>query len=272
MKSRMTRTWFTLIELLVVIAIIAILAALLLPALKAAKESAKRILCVSNLKQLGIGQLAYADDNAEYFTLPAYNPGGGLGNTYTTPPWDVKLFSYVKMRNVFSCPANAKKPNSTTFSISMNYEIPEGLQTMPVLLRGYGLVGGWPTAPAVPSTFFGFGSDYVYVHRTTKLTNPSGTAVLMDYHNIRNYFCNPSYQGFSTDTLNPIYPDGSEGTGVDGGSKNGYVGLERHPGKTDNYLLVDGSVQTLTRKVAIGTGSLTAWPWAKGVFSIASGD
>jgi prepilin-type N-terminal cleavage/methylation domain-containing protein/prepilin-type processing-associated H-X9-DG protein len=58
-----TRRAFTLVELLVVIAVLAVLASLLLPALARSKDSARRIQCVSNIRQLGLAAMMYWEDN-----------------------------------------------------------------------------------------------------------------------------------------------------------------------------------------------------------------
>lgn len=63
---------FTLVELLVVIAIIVLLAGMLMPALKSARESSKRIYCLGNLRQIGIIENQYCDDNNDHY-VPYYD-------------------------------------------------------------------------------------------------------------------------------------------------------------------------------------------------------
>ena len=98
---------FSLVELLVVIAIIAILSALLFPALGKARDTAKRINCVGNLKQLGVVFNLYCDDYEESFP-PGWVPGPA--NWPPGPLWAHRILPYlgrctfVGRDNIFNCP------------------------------------------------------------------------------------------------------------------------------------------------------------------------
>lgn len=100
-SSSRRKSAFTLIELLVVIAIIAILAAILFPVFARARENARRASCQSNLKQIGLGLIQYAQDYDEK-NVPQNVPvtGGYL-------PWVDLIQPYVKSTQVFNCPSDS---------------------------------------------------------------------------------------------------------------------------------------------------------------------
>ncbi|BDI28866.1 hypothetical protein CCAX7_009170 [Capsulimonas corticalis] len=111
------RSGFTLIELLVVIAIIAILAAILFPVFAKAREKARQISCVSNLKQIGLGLMQYSQDNDEIMANAWYG-NGGYQKSDPTPgsvkyKWMDAIFPYVKSTQIFTCPDDSGIQGST---------------------------------------------------------------------------------------------------------------------------------------------------------------
>lgn len=92
---------FTLIELLVVIAIIAILAAILFPVFARARENARKISCASNLKQLSLGWLQYAQDYDEK-VVPWSSTGTSGGYAFV---WQEIVQPYIKSKQLLRCPS-----------------------------------------------------------------------------------------------------------------------------------------------------------------------
>lgn len=105
MMSRQRKTGFTLIELLVVIAIIAILAAILFPVFARAREKARQASCQSNLKQIGIAVLMYAQDYDERVLKqqPCWNGTNAWPNG--SARWWEAIQPYVKNTQLIVCPS-----------------------------------------------------------------------------------------------------------------------------------------------------------------------
>ena len=116
----MNRKGFTLIELLVVIAILALLIAIILPALKEVKKRTRETVCLSNLRQVGMGALLYADDNNH--RIPS-NSGGDINMSWAVAflPYlgaaSQNIFDYREI-DIYNCPSYPAKEQTIDYVVN----------------------------------------------------------------------------------------------------------------------------------------------------------
>jgi prepilin-type N-terminal cleavage/methylation domain-containing protein/prepilin-type processing-associated H-X9-DG protein len=158
---------FTLIELLVVIAIIAILAAILFPVFAQAREKARAISCLSNIKQIGTGSMMYAQDYDEA-VLPAWMEytDAQLGNMPNGDrriwrrQWEYIIQPYVKNQSMLICPSQGRVDVDTGDWRSRDWENLRGGGVV-----GYGindLMSNWGTDPLISLAGFSTPADTVF--------------------------------------------------------------------------------------------------------------
>jgi len=213
-NGKSLRRAFTLIELLVVIAIIAILAAMLLPALAKAKEKAKKVNCINNLHQLGIGFLMYLNDNREFI------PRATSGNNSSTMWWMLIIPNIggsntndLTRAQVLICPSYPDKTEAVCYAVN-----------------------GWHFNGPTDTV----GSEEQQPTKVSQFYKPADTLYLVDYE---NYPGIPIITNVNSATLDqndiwtlthlPYNPNGTPNAGIN------RVAAARHSGYEDNILFLD---------------------------------
>ena len=229
-SNKSIRRGFTLIELLVVIAIIAVLIALLLPAVQSARESARRIQCVNNLKQLGLGLHNY------HSTYDVFPMGGNKAPNYSDNgpyPWEnfsaqACMLNYLEQGPLF---------NSINFDFSADV--------------GYGY--GWPPNTTIYSlkiATFMCPSD-PFVGSGSVAAGPNGSSEPVSINSYNACYGTTNLGSLSTGS-------GPKATGVD---STGLFTIWKNYGISSN---TDGTSNTVAYAEALVGNGGNAWAMASG--------
>ena len=232
---------FTLVELLVVIGIIAVLIGILLPVISGAQARARTTACMSNLRQIGVGLRAYANDNRDH-----YPDKVGVGNwSYRRKPGYTEPTDASSYPEWMGLAAALHGIRYNDYDLNMSkVQVKESLDQ--VLARNGRWLSGasnvW-MCPAFPAVFEQYGNTYAYNINATQATWTSihrsrygarNILVVWDNSNFKPYppgqMASPSQTGFTITP--PLYPHPSKKL--------------RATLKTRNELYYDGHVDTVT--------------------------
>ncbi|BDI28365.1 hypothetical protein CCAX7_004160 [Capsulimonas corticalis] len=239
----MKKTGFTLIELLVVIAIIAILAAILFPVFAKAREKARQISCASNMKQLSLGLIQYAQDYDEKFPLAnEKDDGGGWGWWWT---WAYTTQPYVKSYNVFRCPDDSA-------AVTGN-----GVPAKSYHVNTFLCDSGFATCgPMSPGGDWATGATPLVTPSLASINRPADTILIAEAHNAESVAHNSAQKGdgifASASFIGQSWQDGFLGFGEipDGKATGNYpfgpngAVTAAHTGRA-NFAFCDGHVKSL---------------------------
>lgn len=213
---------FTLVELLIVIAVIGVLAAVLFPVFAKAREQGKSASCLSNLKQIGLGLVAYTTDFDE--TEPC-----GVDRYGRMNGWIEQIYPYIGSDSVFHCPDDPTANAGSSYGINANL--------------------GIITSNPMPAQALNIG----------KLKSPSNTVMLFEVQN--DQYFDPSVTGVNTNNADWYKVGGSDafakdasGYGIGGdastnsdpGGQNGGDGLTDTVGQAGVLQYATGRMQNST--------------------------
>lgn len=228
---------FTLIELLVVVAILTILMSILLPALGKARESAKTIVCLSNMRQMSLGTMMYANDNREL--LPAVGMSHGGHQVDEQGSWFRQLNPYCKTDELYRCPSDR--------SPWWEQPLPGGTRQRKV---------GYATNYYVSGKYEEETGEYLQFNRLSKIELPARTIFAVELAEANDMSLGNNYWEFgAADHIHAdewlANPDPLKGI------PPMQVALGRHNGQA-NYTFLDGRADTLPfhQTYEVGPGSV----------------